>query len=258
MMNSVKTTSAMLIFFLTSCTSNVTTPSISENKQTADNAYTCDYKCDSMTTGGIIEWAIKMQEKEESRINVLTTNLLELSDQNTSKAIKKEIIAWNDLCTSLDQTTSQILKLKWWFGGSYGNAVKASTPLEIRFIRRACLDDDYNLLNGHNAQKCSYDNKNDIDIIECAVDSAMSQVSMANVDSSLFEYKYYGTLEEYEQCLNLCRNDAAKLKFQIKKWLEARNEVALTLNKNIQKTYYNHNQKTINFLSKVIYGCLAD
>ena len=145
-----------------------------------------------------------------------------------------------------------------WFGGSYGNAVKASTPLEIRFIRRACLDDDYNLLNGHNAQKRSYDNKNDMDIIECAVDYAMSQVSMANVDSSLFEYKYYGTLEKYEQCFNLCRNDAAKLKFQIKKWLEARNEVALTLNKNIQKTYYNHNQKTINSLSKVIYGCLAD
>ena len=250
------TFTTLILLVLSACTANGNTPKHSNNhqttltsyktnvqstpneKRTADSIYTCDYVCDSLTTVGMVEWAINMRT-----------------------AIQSEIKAWNKLCKSLDETTAQILKMKWWFGGSLGSVYKADVPMEIRFIRRACLEDDYNLLNNNNekndTQSSNTAANTNLTGISHSIDSAIAFVSPNNIDTSYFEYKYYSNLEEYEQSFIQCKQYAAQLKGRLKEWLDTRKTVMSTLSKNKKAEYNNHTNKALNTIAKTINGCIA-
>lgn len=273
------TFTTLILLVLSACTANGNTPKHSNNhqttltsyktnvqstpneKRTADSIYTCDYVCDSLTTVGMVEWAINMRKKDELKIENLTTEILKLVDGKTLTAIQSEIKAWNKLCKSLDETTAQILKMKWWFGGSLGSVYKADVPMEIRFIRRACLEDDYNLLNKNNekndTQSSNTAANTNLTGISHSIDSAIAFVSPNNIDTSYFEYKYYSNLEEYEQSFIQCKQYAAQLKGRLKEWLDTRKTVMSTLSKNKKAEYNNHTNKALNTIAKTINGCIA-
>lgn len=270
----------LILSVLSACTTNGNTPKHSSNnhqttltsyktnvqstpneKRKADSIYTCDYVCDSLTTVGMVEWAVNMRKKDELKIENLTTEILKLVDGKTLTAIQSEIKAWNKLCKSLDETTAQILKMEWWFGGSLGSVYKADAPMEIRFIRRACLEDDYNLLNKNNekndTQSSNTAANTNLTGISHSIDSAIAFVSPNNIDTSYFEYEYYGCLEEYEQSFKQCKQYAAQLKRRLKEWLDTRKTVMSTLSKNKKAEYNNHTNKALNTIAKTINGCIA-
>ena len=270
----------LILSVLSACTTNGNTPKHSSNnhqttltsyktnvqstpneKRKTDSIYTCDYVCDSLTTGGMVEWAVNMRKKDKLKIENLTTKILKLSDGKTLTAIQSEIKAWNKLCKSLDETTAQILKMKWWFGGSLGSVYKADVPMEIYFIRRACIEDDYNLLNknteNNDTQSSNTAANTSLTGISHSIDSAIAFVSPNNIDTSYFEYKYYGNLEEYEQSFIQCKQYAAQLKGRLKEWLDTRKTVMSTLSKNKKAEYNNHTNKALNTIAKTINECIA-
>lgn len=269
----------LILSVLSACTTNGNTPKHSSNnhqttltsyktnvqstpneKRKTDSIYTCDYVCDSLTTGGMVEWAVNMRKKDKLKIENLTTKILKLSDGKTLTAIQSEIKAWNKLCKSLDETTAQILKMKWWFGGSLGSVYKADVPMEIYFIR-PCIEDDYNLLNknteNNDTQSSNTAANTSLTGISHSIDSAIAFVSPNNIDTSYFEYKYYGNLEEYEQSFIQCKQYAAQLKGRLKEWLDTRKTVMSTLSKNKKAEYNNHTNKALNTIAKTINECIA-
>lgn len=218
---------------------------------TPSDVYTLDYECDSETTSGMTEWAVAMKQKEDVKVLALTKGMTKGRSAALSAVLKSEVASWEKVNGEINKLNAEILELEYWFGGSMGAVANAFAPLNVSFIRRASLEEDIDCVDGKSSETINALIDVDAKALFTSVNSAISEVDIANIDNELFT-EYYGSKADYIKRLNLCRQNATQLKVYIQNWLNARKKVESLLSTTAKKAYRFHTYKVINSLANCV------
>lgn len=232
----------------------------------ANGIYTFDLSCDSMTTGGMMEWAGMMCRSEQRKVNRLQGKIMALTKgkDRPTRLLQTEISAWRMASRSFDRIGRLACELQYWSGGSIGRIEMAGVPLMSQFIRRACLENDYKLLK----DKCPgrYINTgtslqslfNRIDTLYEKLEISRmypSDKDLRYMDKhywSMSDQEYKSGIRGYKDNYRKLKSSAASFKRKITAWRSARNTFAETLPEKEKEAYVTHTENVIRTLSHEI------
>ena len=205
------------------------------------------------TTSGMAMWCTQQEKRYKNNIAVYSAKLSSLSLQPTLKdCLKQETDCWNKLQASLNKFDAMYLRLYYYTGGTMGNICQADAPMNIAFIRMACLKDDYDLFA--NKQKPTYLM---MKVIDTSVWSKELQEDLVTVkyetqDKELI--KSYGSASEYKQLYCQLEKYAIETKTLLARWVAQRRNAEQLLSDSQQGNYRNHTLMVVNALSYHLYS----
>ena len=98
------------------------------------------------TTSGMAMWCTQQEKRYKNNVAVYSAKLGSLSLQPILKdCIKQETDCWNKLQASLNKFDAMYFRLYYYTGGTMRIICQADAPMNIAYIRMACLKDDYDL-----------------------------------------------------------------------------------------------------------------
>lgn len=205
------------------------------------------------TTSGMAMWCTKQEKRYKSNIAVYSAKLCNLPLQTTLKnCLKQENNRWNKLQVSLNKFDATYLRLCYYTGGTMEIICQADAPMNIAYIRMACLRDDYDL----------FANKRESPFVKIKfVDtSAWSEELQKNLISVKYEnqdkelIKSYGSESEYKLLYNQMEKYAIETKTLLEKWLTLRRNVEQFLSESQQVNYRIHTLMVVNALTYHLYN----
>ena len=174
---------------------------------------------------------------------------------------QKEIIAkfgdlYFDSSENPEETTNKFdamyLRLYYYTGGTMGIICQADAPMNIAYIRMACLKDDYDLFA--NKQKPSFAKMKVIDSSAWneELHQALTSVKYETQDKELI--KSYGSASEYKQLYCQLEKYAVDTKTLLARWVTQRRNAEQLLSDSQQGNYRNHTLMVVNALAYHLYN----
>lgn len=206
-----------------------------------------------VTTSGMAMWCTKQEKRYKNNVAVYSAKLSGLLLQPTLKdCLKQENDCWNKLQASLNKFDAMYLRLYYYTGGTMRIICQADAPMNIAYIRMACLKDDYDLFA--NKQKPTYLM---MKVIDTSVWSKELQEDLATVkyetqDKELI--KSYGSASEYKQLYCQLEKYAIETKTLLARWVAQRRNAEQLLSNSQQGSYRVHTLMVVNALSYHLYS----
>lgn len=205
------------------------------------------------TTSGMAMWCTQQEKRYKNNVAVYSAKLGSLSLQPILKdCIKQETDCWNKLQASLNKFDAMYFRLYYYTGGTMGIICQTDAPMNIAYIRMACLKDDYDLFV--NKQKPSFAK---IKVIDTSVWSKELQEALATVkyetqDKELIES--CGSASEYKQLYCQLEEYAIETKTLLARWVTQRRNAEQLLSNLQQSCYRVHTLMVVNALSYHLYS----
>ena len=206
-----------------------------------------------VTTSGMAMWCTKQEKRYKNNVAVYSAKLSGLLLQPTLKdCLKQENDCWNKLQASLNKFDAMYLRLYYYTGGTMRIICQADAPMNIAYIRMACLKDDYDLFA--NKQKPTYLM---MKVIDTSVWSKELQEDLATVkyetqDKELI--KSYGSASEYKQLYCQLEKYAIETKTLLARWVAQRKNAEQLLSDSQQGKYRIHTLMVVNALAYHLYS----
>lgn len=206
-----------------------------------------------VTTSGMAMWCTKQEKRYKNNVAVYSAKLSGLLLQPTLKdCLKQENDCWNKLQASLNKFDAMYLRLYYYTGGTMRIICQADAPMNIAYIRMACLKDDYDLFA--NKQKPTYLM---MKVIDTSVWSKELQEDLATVkyetqDKELI--KSYGSASEYKQLYCQLEKYAIETKTLLARWVAQRKNAEQLLSDSQQGNYRIHTLMVVNALAYHLYS----
>ncbi len=198
-------------------------------------------------------WCTQQEKRYKNNVAVCSAKLSSLPLQPTLKdCLKQETDCWNKLQASLDKFDAMYLRLCYYTGGTMGIICQADAPMNIAYIRMACLKDDYDLFA--NKQKPSFAKMKVIDtsVWSKELQEALATVKYETQDKELI--KSYGSASEYKQQYCQLEKYAIETKTLLARWVAQRRNAEQLLSDSQQGNYRNHTLLVVNALTYHLYN----
>ena len=205
------------------------------------------------TTSGMAMWCTQQEKRYKNNVAVYSAKLGSLSLQPILKdCIKQETDCWNKLQASLNKFDAMYFRLYYYTGGTMRIICQADAPMNIAYIRMACLKDDYDLFV--NKQKPSFAKMKVIDtsVWSKELQEALATVKYETQDKELI--KSYGSASEYKQLYCQLEEYAIETKTLLARWVTQRRNAEQLLSNLQQSCYRVHTLMVVNALSYHLYS----
>ena len=205
------------------------------------------------TTSGMAMWYTQQEKRYKNNVAVYSAKLGSLSLQPILKdCIKQETDCWNKLQASLNKFDAMYFRLYYYTGGTMRIICQADAPMNIAYIRMACLKDDYDLFV--NKQKPSFAKMKVIDtsVWSKELQEALATVKYETQDKELI--KSYGSASEYKQLYCQLEKYAVDTKTLLARWVTQRRNAEQLLSNLQQSCYRVHTLMVVNALSYHLYS----
>lgn len=205
------------------------------------------------TTSGMAMWCTKQEKRYKNNVAVYSAKLNGLPLQPTLEdCLKQENDCWNKLQASLNKFDAMYLRLYYYTGGTMGIICQTDAPMNIAYIRMACLKDDYDLFV--NKQKPSFAKMKVIDtsVWSKELQEALATVKYETQDKELI--KSYGSESEYKQQYCQLEKYAIETKTLLARWVAQRRNAEQLLSNLQQSCYRVHTLMVVNALSYHLYS----
>ena len=205
------------------------------------------------TTSGMAMWCTQQEKRYKNNVAVYSAKLSSLSLQPTLKdCLKQETDCWNKLQASLNKFDAMYLRLYYYTGGTMRIICQADAPMNIAYIRMACLKDDYDLFV--NKQKPSFAKMKVIDtsVWSKELQEALATVKYETQDKELIES--CGSASEYKQLYCQLEEYAIETKTLLARWVTQRRNAEQLLSNLQQSCYRVHTLMVVNALSYHLYS----
>ena len=205
------------------------------------------------TTSGMAMWCTQQEKRYKNNVAVYSTKLGSLSLQPILKdCIKQETDCWNKLQASLNKFDAMYFRLYYYTGGTMRIICQADAPMNIAYIRMACLKDDYDLFV--NKQKPSFAKMKVIDtsVWSKELQEALATVKYETQDKELIES--CGSASEYKQLYCQLEEYAIETKTLLARWVTQRRNAEQLLSNLQQSCYRVHTLMVVNALSYHLYS----
>ena len=205
------------------------------------------------TTSGMAMWCTQQEKRYKNNVAVYSAKLGSLSLQPILKdCIKQETDCWNKLQASLNKFDAMYFRLYYYTGGTMRIICQADAPMNIAYIRMACLKDDYDLFV--NKQKPSFAKMKVIDtsVWSEELHQALASVKYETQDKELI--KSYGSASEYKQQYCQLEKYAVDTKTLLARWVTQRRNAEQLLSNLQQSCYRVHTLMVVNALSYHLYS----
>lgn len=206
-----------------------------------------------VTTSGMAMWCTKQEKRYKNNVAVYSAKLNGLPLQPTLEdCLKQETDCWNKLQASLNKFDAMYLRLYYYTGGTMGIICQTDAPMNIAYIRMACLKDDYDLFV--NKQKPSFAKMKVIDtsVWSKELQEALATVKYETQDKELI--KSYGSESEYKQQYCQLEKYAIETKALLARWVAQRRNAEQLLSNLQQSCYRVHTLMVVNALSYHLYS----
>lgn len=206
-----------------------------------------------VTTSGMAMWCTKQEKRYKNNVAVYSAKLNGLPLQPTLEdCLKQETDCWNKLQASLNKFDAMYLRLYYYTGGTMGIICQTDAPMNIAYIRMACLKDDYDLFV--NKQKPSFAKMKVIDtsVWSKELQEALATVKYETQDKELI--KSYGSESEYKQQYCQLEKYAIETKTLLARWVAQRRNAEQLLSNLQQSCYRVHTLMVVNALSYHLYS----
>ena len=198
-------------------------------------------------------WCTQQEKRYKNNVAVYSAKLGSLSLQPTLKdCLKQETDCWNKLQASLNKFDAMYLRLYYYTGGTMRIICQADAPMNIAYIRMACLKDDYDLFV--NKQKPSFAKMKVIDtsVWSKELQEALATVKYETQDKELIES--CGSASEYKQLYCQLEEYAIETKTLLARWVTQRRNAEQLLSNLQQSCYRVHTLMVVNALSYHLYS----
>lgn len=205
------------------------------------------------TTSGMAMWCTQQEKRYKNNVALYSAKLSSLPLQPILKdCLKQETDCWNKLQASLNKFDAMYLRLYYYTGGTMGIICQADAPMNIAFIRMACLKDDYELVA--NKQEPSFAKMKVIDtsVWSKELQEALATVKYETQDKELI--KSYGSASEYKQLYCQLEEYAIETKTLLARWVAQRRNAEQLLSDSQQGNYRNHTLLVVNALAYHLYN----
>ena len=205
------------------------------------------------TTSGMAMWCTQQEKRYKNNAAVYSAKLGSLLLQPILKdCIKQETDCWNKLQASLNKFDAMYLRLYYYTGGTMRIICQADAPMNIAYIRMACLKDDYDLFV--NKQKPSFAKMKVIDtsVWSEELHQALASVKYETQDKELIES--CGSASEYKQLYCQLEEYAIENKTLLARWVTQRRNAEQLLSNLQQSCYRVHTLMVVNALSYHLYS----
>ena len=205
------------------------------------------------TTSGMAMWCTQQEKRYKNNVAVYSAKLGSLSLQPTLKdSLKQETDCWNKLQASLNKFDAMYFRLYYYTGGTMGIICQTDAPMNIAYIRMACLKDDYDLFV--NKQKPSFAKMKVIDtsVWSKELQEALATVKYETQDKELIES--CGSASEYKQLYCQLEEYAIETKTLLARWVTQRRNAEQLLSNLQQSCYRVHTLMVVNALSYHLYS----
>ena len=205
------------------------------------------------TTSGMAMWCTQQEKRYKNNVAVYSAKLSSLSLQPTLKdCLKQETDCWNKLQASLNKFDAMYFRLYYYTGGTMRIICQADAPMNIAYIRMACLKDDYDLFV--NKQKPSFAKMKVIDtsVWSKELQEALATVKYETQDKELIES--CGSASEYKQLYCQLEEYAIETKTLLARWVTQRRNAEQLLSNLQQSCYRVHTLMVVNALSYHLYS----
>ena len=205
------------------------------------------------TTSGMAMWCTQQEKRYKNNVAVYSAKLGSLSLQPTLKdCLKQEADCWNKLQASLNKFDAMYLRLYYYTGGTMGIICQTDAPMNIAYIRMACLKDDYELFA--NKQKPSFAKMKVIDtsVWNKELQEALATVKYETQDKELV--KSYGSASDYIQLYCTLENNAVDTMTLVSSSVAQRRNAEQLLSDSQQGNYRNHTLMVVNALAYHLYN----
>lgn len=205
------------------------------------------------TTSGMAMWCTQQEKRYKNNVALYSAKLSSLPLQPTLKdCLKQETDCWNKLQASLNKFDAMYLRLYYYTGGTMRIICQADAPMNIAYIRMACLKDDYDLFV--NKQKPSFAKMKVIDtsVWSKELQEALATVKYETQDKELI--KSYGSASEYKQLYCQLEKYAVDTKTLLARWVTQRRNAEQLLSNLQQSCYRVHTLMVVNALSYHLYS----
>ena len=205
------------------------------------------------TTSGMAMWCTQQEKRYKNNVAVYSAKLGSLSLQPILKdCIKQETDCWNKLQASLNKFDAMYFRLYYYTGGTMRIICQADAPMNIAYIRMACLKDDYDLFV--NKQKPSFAKMKVIDtsVWSKELQEALATVKYETQDKELIES--CGSASEYKQLYCQLEEYAIETKTLLARWVTQRRNAEQLLSNLQQSCYRVHTLMVVNALSYHLYS----
>lgn len=205
------------------------------------------------TTSGMAMWCTQQEKRYKNNVVLYSPKLSSLPLQPTLKdSLKQETDCWNKLQASLNKFEAMYLRLYYYTGGTMGIICQADAPMNIAYIRMACLKDDCDLFA--NKQKPSFAKMKVIDtsVWNKELQEALATVKYETQDKELI--KSYGSTSEYKQLYCQLEKYAVDTKTLLASWVAQRKNAEQLLSDSQQGNYRNHTLMVVNALAYHFYN----
>lgn len=205
------------------------------------------------TTSGMAMWCTQQEKRYKNNVVLYSAKLSSLPLQPTLKdSLKQETDCWNKLQASLNKFDAMYLRLYYYTGGTMGIICQADAPMNIAYIRMACLKDDCDLFA--NKQKPSFAKMKVIDtsVWNKELQEALATVKYETQDKELI--KSYGSTSEYKQLYCQLEKYAVDTKTLLASWVAQRKNAEQLLSDSQQGNYRNHTLMVVNALAYHFYN----
>ena len=205
------------------------------------------------TTSGMAMWGTQQEKRYKNNVAVYSAKLSSLSLQPTLKdCLKQETDCWNKLQASLNKFDAMYFRLYYYTGGTMGIICQTDAPMNIAYIRMACLKDDYDLFA--NKQEPSFAKMKVIDtsVWSKELQEALATVKYETQDKELI--KSCGSESEYKQQYCQLEKYAIETKTLLARWVAQRRNAEQLLSNLQQSCYRVHTLMVVNALSCHLYS----
>lgn len=205
------------------------------------------------TTSGMAMWCTQQEKRYKNNVALYSAKLSSLPLQPTLKdCLKQETDCWNKLQASLNKFDAMYLRLYYYTGGTMRFICQADAPMNIAYIRMACLKDDYELFA--NKQVPSFAKMKVIDTSAWSEElhQALTSVKYETQDKELIES--CGSESEYKQQYCQLEKYAIETKTLLARWVAQRRNAEQLLSNSQQGNYRNHTLMVVNALSYHLYS----
>lgn len=206
-----------------------------------------------VTTSGMTMWCTKQEKRYKNNVAVYSAKLNGLPLQPTLEdCLKQENDCWNKLQASLNKFDAMYLRLYYYTGGTMRIICQADAPMNIAYIRMACLKDDYELFA--NKQVPSFAKMKVIDTSAWSEElhQALTSVKYETQDKELIES--CGSESEYKQQYCQLEKYAIETKTLLARWVAQRRNAEQLLSNLQQSCYRVHTLMVVNALSYHLYS----
>ena len=205
------------------------------------------------TTSGMAMWCTQQEKRYKNNVAVYSAKLSSLPLQPTLKdCLKQETDCWNKLQASLNKFDAMYLRLYYYTGGTMRIICQADAPMNIAYIRMACLKDDYDLFANKQKPTSLMMKVIDTSVWSKELQEALATVKYETQDKELI--KSYGSVSEYKQLYCQLEKYAVDTKTLLARWVTQRRNAEQLLSNLQQSCYRVHTLMVVNALSYHLYS----